>query len=226
MKGSRIALAATVALAATALVIPSLHAASSKGSAPAHPSPPGELAQFGHIRSLAARGRFVLRFDPAFWLGGTTAAVAAVEDGAIGPGETVPNDYYIRDESRKVLTYRVPASARDRPRAGTGGIRSQRVDRRARPDREGPEPTAPEALRPGKPSRLLGADPARHRPRARPAVPAVEGRLVEQARTSSHSLARRLARLRDGDDDLPPRVPFPQVVERVGDLAQLVRACR
>jgi hypothetical protein len=75
--------------------------------------PPRELTQYGHIRSLTRAGaRYVLRFDPAFWLGGTTANRAAVEDGVIRPGEAVPNDYYVRDESPRPLTYRVPANAR------------------------------------------------------------------------------------------------------------------
>ena len=56
--------------------------------------------------------RYELRFDPAWWLGGVTANRAAVEDGAIPPGDPVPNDYYIRDETHRLLTYRVPANAR------------------------------------------------------------------------------------------------------------------
>lgn len=76
-------------------------------------SPPRELAHYGHIRTLRrSGGRYVLRFDPAFWLGGTTADRAAVEDGVIEPGEGVPNDYYVRDESSRLLTYVVPADAR------------------------------------------------------------------------------------------------------------------
>ena len=51
-----------------------------------------------------------MRFDPALWLSGQTANRAAIEDGAIPPGETVPNDYYIRNESRKQLTYTQPSS--------------------------------------------------------------------------------------------------------------------
>lgn len=75
--------------------------------------PPRMQTHFGHIRSLTrSGGRFVLRFDPAFWLGGTTANRAAVEDGLVRPGESVPNDYYIRDERRRALTFLVPAGAR------------------------------------------------------------------------------------------------------------------
>jgi hypothetical protein len=132
MKTTRSALGAAAALAAAALVIPSLQAAptsSTREAAPAFVSPPAELVQYGHIRSLVRSGsRYVLRFDPAFWLGGTTANVAAREDGAIRPGETVPNDYYVRDESRKVLTYRVSPTARATVLVqGPRGIRSQRV---------------------------------------------------------------------------------------------------
>jgi hypothetical protein len=73
----------------------------------------GQLSQYGHVRSLSRSGaRFTLRFDPAFWLSGTTANRAAEEDKVIAPGEGVPNDYYVRDEAKKVLTYRVPADAK------------------------------------------------------------------------------------------------------------------
>jgi len=75
--------------------------------------PPSSIVQFGYVRSLAASGgAYRMRFDPALWLSGETANRAARADGVIGPGETVPNDYYIRNESTKPLTYRVPATAR------------------------------------------------------------------------------------------------------------------
>lgn len=73
----------------------------------------GQLSQYGHVKALSRTGsRFTLRFDPAFWLGGVTADRAAVEDKVVQPGEGVPNDYYIRDEAQKLLTYRVPAGAK------------------------------------------------------------------------------------------------------------------
>jgi hypothetical protein len=76
-------------------------------------SPPRELVLYGHIKSLVRTARgFALRFDPAFWLTGQTANRAAVEDGVIQPGDVVPNDYYIRDEGHRLLTYRVPVGAR------------------------------------------------------------------------------------------------------------------
>jgi hypothetical protein len=63
---------------------------------------------FGHIRSLVPRGdHYVLRFDPAWFTLGETANTAAAEDGAVEPGEPVPNDVYVIDESHRLLTYLV-----------------------------------------------------------------------------------------------------------------------
>jgi hypothetical protein len=90
--------------------------------------PPRELAHYGHISTLARKGgRFELRFDPAWWLGGVTASRAAVEDGAIQPGEPVPNDYYIREAGHRLLTFVVPATARVTVLTNAGQIRSTRV---------------------------------------------------------------------------------------------------
>jgi hypothetical protein len=81
--------------------------------APTMFSPPREQVLYGHIKTLTRVGaRYQLRFDPAWWLGGTTANRAAVEDRVIPPGDVVPNDYYVRDETHRLLTYRVPATAR------------------------------------------------------------------------------------------------------------------
>jgi hypothetical protein len=86
--------------------------------------PPRELVFYGHVKSLERKGGgFELRVDPALWLGGLTAQRAAVEDKAIAPGEPVPNDYYIRDEGHRLLTYRVPANARVTVLTYKGGIR-------------------------------------------------------------------------------------------------------
>ena len=75
-------------------------------------TPAGETTLYGHITSLARTGRrFEMGFDPALWLTGVTAGRAAVEDKAIAPGEPVSNDYYIRDESHRLLTYVVSADA-------------------------------------------------------------------------------------------------------------------
>jgi hypothetical protein len=76
-------------------------------------SHPRQLVQFGYVASVTQKGReYVLRFDPALWLEGQTANVAAAEDGAVKPGEAVPNGYWIRNSDHKLLTYKLPANAR------------------------------------------------------------------------------------------------------------------
>jgi hypothetical protein len=69
----------------------------------------GQQTQFGHIRSLvpAGRSRYILRFDPAYWLTGYTAERAALED--TGSAD-VANDYYLVDETHRLLSYVVPAA--------------------------------------------------------------------------------------------------------------------
>ena len=56
--------------------------------------------------------RAQLRFDPALFLSGETANVAAAEDGAVPPGEPVPNDNYVVDEGHRLFTYIVPSNAK------------------------------------------------------------------------------------------------------------------
>ena len=71
-----------------------------------------EIAQFGYVKSLERKGSgYEMRFDPALMLSGETANVAAAEDGAIPIGQPVPNDNYVVDEGRRLLTYEVPADA-------------------------------------------------------------------------------------------------------------------
>jgi hypothetical protein len=75
--------------------------------------PPREVVLYAHATSLVRHaGHWELRVDPALFLSGLTAQRAAVEDGAIGPGEAVPNDYYTRDDSHRLLTFRVAPRAR------------------------------------------------------------------------------------------------------------------
>ncbi|HEX3454693.1 MAG TPA: hypothetical protein VHS03_08710 [Gaiellaceae bacterium] len=75
-------------------------------------SPPARIDEFGYVDSVTAKGSgYVLRFDPALWLEGQTANVAAAEDGAIKPGQSVPDDYWIRDPDHRLLTYKLPANA-------------------------------------------------------------------------------------------------------------------
>jgi hypothetical protein len=71
-----------------------------------------ELVEFGHIKSLTHTGdHYVLRFDPEWFLSGVTANTAAAEDGAVDPGQPVPNDNYRVDEGHRLFTYLVPPSA-------------------------------------------------------------------------------------------------------------------
>ena len=122
---------------------------------------------YGHIKSLTpSGGRYVLRFDPAWLLEGTTGQQAAVADGVLPPGEPVPNDNYTRDESHKLLTFLVPRTARitvaDERRHE--GHREHAGDRRrVRADPEGQEPESPRAVRPQPEGLgLLGRRPHRH----------------------------------------------------------------
>jgi hypothetical protein len=74
--------------------------------------PPEVRWEYGYVKSLTAKGSgYVLRFDPAWLLSGETANVAAAEDGAVEPGQPVPNDNYVVDEGHRLLTYKVPADA-------------------------------------------------------------------------------------------------------------------
>jgi hypothetical protein len=72
----------------------------------------GPINVFGYVSSVTQKGRdYRLRFDPAFFLTGLTATVAAVQDGAIKPGDPVPDDYYIRNPEHSLLTFKLPANA-------------------------------------------------------------------------------------------------------------------
>jgi hypothetical protein len=71
----------------------------------------GQLVFYGHIASLERSGRrYVLRLDPALPLLGVTGHEAAAED--LPPGVPPIAGYFGRDESHKLLTFRVPPWAR------------------------------------------------------------------------------------------------------------------
>ena len=53
-----------------------------------------------------------MRFDPEWFTSGVTANDAAAEDGAVEPGQPVPNDNYRVEEGHRLLTYLVPADTR------------------------------------------------------------------------------------------------------------------
>ncbi len=128
------AVATLASLAALVLLV----TASSAPSAPSSPAasaaparlfnPPQVLWHYGYVRSLTPTGsRYLLRFDPALWLGGVTANRAAEEDKVVKPGEGVPNDYYVRNESKRALTFLVPGGAKATVITTSGGLRSTRV---------------------------------------------------------------------------------------------------
>lgn len=101
-----------VAAAAAAAVFASLYFTADRGTRTVVERPCGEEL-FGYIRSLrAGDDGYRLQFDPVLFMTGATANAAAAEDGAVEPGEPVPNDYYVVDESPRTYSYRVPQSAR------------------------------------------------------------------------------------------------------------------
>jgi hypothetical protein len=85
-------------------VVALLVAAAAWGLSSALEGPPGTIAQYGYIKSLRPSGKsYVLKLDPALWLEGTTARLAAKEDGQEA------FDYYIRNPEHRLLVYKVPA---------------------------------------------------------------------------------------------------------------------
>jgi Flp pilus assembly pilin Flp len=83
------------------------------GSEPTGLGPPGTRIEFGHIKALVrSGGQTLMRFDPALLLSGEAANKAAAEDGAVDPGQPVPNDNYVVDESHRLYTYIVAPDAK------------------------------------------------------------------------------------------------------------------
>jgi hypothetical protein len=100
-----------VVATAAAVVFAALYFTKNSEPAPVAARPCGERL-FGHIRSLVRNDdQYELRFDPAWFTSGETASTAAAEDGAVEPGQPVPNDNYVVDESHRLLTYLVPPTA-------------------------------------------------------------------------------------------------------------------
>jgi hypothetical protein len=74
-------------------------------------TPAGQTVLYGHVRTLGRKGgRDVLFFDPALWLEGIAAKNAAAQDKAKPKGRA-PNQYYIVDEGRRLLTFVVAKTA-------------------------------------------------------------------------------------------------------------------
>lgn len=81
-------------------------------------STPRQVVLYGHVKTITQQGRrFVMRFDPAWWLTGLAAEHAC-------GCKPVPNDYYILDESHRLLTFAVRSDARVSvlTRHGSGAI--------------------------------------------------------------------------------------------------------
>lgn len=121
----KVVIAVVVGLAASVLAVPAASELLGRSSATARPPAsvflprnggmigPQQAVFFGYPKSLArSGGSYRMRVDPALVLSGVTAYDAAVADHAIRPGEAVPDDYYTVNETRRLLTYRVPATAR------------------------------------------------------------------------------------------------------------------
>ena len=100
---------------------------------------------FGHVHSVTRTGSgYEMQFDPAWFTSGVTANKAAAEDGAVEPGQPVPNDNYRVEEGHRLLTYLVPADAEGHRSDAPGRPCELRVDadhgRAARRDRRREEP--------------------------------------------------------------------------------------
>ncbi len=91
----------------------------------------GDQRLYGHIRSIQPYGnRYLLRFDPAWFTTGLTANVAQAEDQGMtckaAGCAPVANDNYVVDESHRLLTFYLPASARGTVLSG-GGIAEKTI---------------------------------------------------------------------------------------------------
>ena len=88
---------------------PTQSQASTQTTSPPAPTP---VEHFGYIRSVSTAGPVAtLAFDEAQFLTGQEAQKAAEEDGAVPPGEPVPNDYYIRNPDKTTRTLRIANDA-------------------------------------------------------------------------------------------------------------------
>ena len=74
----------------------------------AEPSAGEQVVSFGFVREM---GDATFSFDPAELFTGEAANRIAVEEGAVDPGEAVPNDYYIRNVESTAVTKRWDGSA-------------------------------------------------------------------------------------------------------------------
>lgn len=85
----------------------------SQAASPFLPTPPvgapQQLVLYARLKSLIARGAdFEAKVDPAELLTGETANRAAIADKVIQPGDTVPNDHYVRARATACWSTRPP----------------------------------------------------------------------------------------------------------------------
>lgn len=100
MKVVILALALAVAVAVVAAASSALRAAPASSS---HANPHGVF--YGHVKSITQKShRIVMQFDPAWWLTG----LAGERSCGCHP---LSNDYYIVDESHRLLTFAVRRDA-------------------------------------------------------------------------------------------------------------------
>jgi len=89
-----------------ALVATVTAAAGASALVAANQSSPSQGPLYGHIKSITQQNnRFVMKFDPAWWLTGLAAERAC-------GCKTVANDFYVVDESHRRLTFAVRRDAR------------------------------------------------------------------------------------------------------------------
>ena len=106
-----LAAAAAIVASVAAVVFAALYFGNEPATKTVVEQPCGDRI-FGHIKSLTPQGdHFELRFDPAWFTSGVTANTAAAEDGAVEPGQPVPNDNYVIEEAHRLLAYVVPPTA-------------------------------------------------------------------------------------------------------------------
>lgn len=68
---------------------------------------------FGYVQAADASSTpATIQVDVAEFLSGEAAQAAAVEDGVIAEGEPVPNDYYVRNPEKDVVTLDVAEDVR------------------------------------------------------------------------------------------------------------------
>ena len=89
----------------SSLLIVMLAALLASGALASSSAPAGQQVLYGHVKSVTRAGNhFELRFDPAWWLTGLAAERAC-------GCKPVANDYYVVDESHRLLTFAVRKDA-------------------------------------------------------------------------------------------------------------------